>query len=212
MPKEKFDMFSLTEYQIREMATTMDSETLPSEVVEYLKMMEQARDWFYQMKSRKYCIQQTQTQYFLRTGNKLSDYYAQQIFENAINYFYADRKIRKESWRNIIAEKYLLAAQLCFDQNDLAGYRKFLNDVERLKRLNEKDDEGVDPKLLDRRVMVYVLSGKELGVPEVDRNELARMIDSYEINETMKIRIKRDAGSLPRKLFDLEIEDIEEEK
>jgi hypothetical protein len=125
-----------------------------------------------------------------------------------MNYYYADRTIRKEAWRNMLAEKYQIGAQLCLDRNDFEGHRKYMEAVERVLRLNEKDEDTVDPRLLDRRVFIYIVSGKELGIPEVNRTELARLIDTYDIREAQKVRIKREAGSLPRKLLDqMEVED-----
>jgi DNA-binding ferritin-like protein len=209
--RKKFEVMDITADQIRELATTMDCKTLPSEILEYIGLMEKARDWHYQMKSRLYVVKHLKLEYYAKTQEELSDYLARQIYDNAINYYYADRTIRKESWRNMLAEKYLISAQLCFQKGDYEGHRKFLESVERVMRLNEKDDDGTDPKLLDRRTFVYVVSGKELGVPEVDRHELARIIDGYDIRESMKVKVKREAGSLPRKLFDrMEVEDAQE--
>lgn len=202
MTRSKIDVLSLNDIQIRELTTTMDCKSLPSEVTEYISLMEKARDWHYQMKSRLYCVKQLKAVYWSAHMEELSDYLARQIYDNAINYFYANCAIRKESWRNMLAEKYMMAAQLCLDKNDMEGYRKFLNDVERIKKLNEKDDEGVDPKLLDRRTFVYIVSGKDLGIPTVDRGALARIIDGYDIREHQKVKVKRDAGVLPRRLFE----------
>jgi len=210
----KIDILALTESQIREMATTMDCKSLPQEVLDYLGLMEKARDWHYQMKSRLYCVRNLQVAYYAKFKEELSDFRARQIYDDSMNYFYSDRDIRKESWRNMLAERYFTGAQICYDKNDMDGYRRFLNDVERIKKLSENDDEGVDPRLLDRRTFVYIISGKDLGIPEVDRNELARMIDGYDIKESMKVKIKREAGSLPRKLFEREgdVEDVQEIK
>ena len=209
--RKKFEVTDITAEQIRELATTMDCRSLPTEILEYIGLMEKARDWHYQMKSRLYVVKHLKVEYFMKTQEELSDYLARQIYDNAMNYYYADRTIRKESWRNMLAEKYLITAQLCFDKSDYEGHRKALEAVERVMRLNEKDEDGTDPKLLDRRTFVYVVSGKELGVPEVDRHELARLIDGYDIKESMKVKVKREAGSLPRKLFDrMEIEDVTE--
>lgn len=210
MARTKFDIMALNDVQIRELASTMDCKSLPTEVTEYISLMEKARDWHYQMKSRLFCVKQLKAVYWATHHEELSDYLARQIYDNAINYFYANSTIRKESWRNMLAEKYLMAAQLCFDKGDLEGYRKCLNDVERIKKLNEKDEEGIDPKLLDRRTFVYVVSGKDLGIPQVDRTELAKIIDGYDIREHQKVRVKREAGVLPRKLFDeQDITDVE---
>ena len=200
--KSKIDISALTEAQVREIVTTMDCKSLPTEVVEYIGLMEKARDWHYQMKSRGFVIKHLKTEYFIKFKEELSDHMAQQVYANAMNYYYADRTIRKESWRNMLAEKYLLSAQLCFSKNDYEGQRKFLEAVERVMRLNEKDDEGIDPKLLDRRTFVYVISGKELGIPEVDRKELAKLIDGYDLRESLKTRVKREAGVLTRRLFE----------
>jgi DNA-binding ferritin-like protein len=206
----KFDVMKITVEQLREMATTMDCKSLPPELVEYMGYMEKARDWHYQMKSRLFVTKHLKLEYLAKNNETLSDYLARQIYDNAMNYYYADRTIRKESWRNMLAEKYQIAAQLCFDKNDLEGHRKFLEAVERVMRLNEADEDNIDPKLLDRRPFVYVVSGKDLGIPEVDRWELARQIDTYDIKESMKVRLKREAGSLPRKLFDqMEVEDVD---
>jgi len=208
--RKKFEIADITVEQIRELATTMDCHSLPTEVIEYISLMEKARDWHYQMKSRLYVVKHLKLEYFAKNSEDLSDYLARQIYDNAINYYYADRTIRKESWRNMLAEKYMILAQLCFNKNDYEGHRKYLESVERVMRLNEKDEDNTDPKLLDRRIFVYVVSGKELGVPEVDRHELARMIDGYDIRESMKVKVKREAGSLPRKLFDrMEVEDVQ---
>lgn len=206
----KMEVMNITADQIKEMVTTMDCKSLPTEMVEYLGYMEKARDWHYKMKSKLYVIRHLQTEYYLKNREELSDYMARQIYDNAMNYYYADRNIRKDSWRNMLAEKYLISAQLCFNKCDYEGERKCHEAVERVLRLNEKDDDGVDPKLLDRRTFVYVVSGKDLGVPEVDRNELAKIIDKYDIKESQKVKIKREAGSLPRRLFEnAEVEDVE---
>lgn len=206
------DIENITVEQLKEMATTMDCKTLPTEIIEYLGMMEKARDWHYQMKSKLFVIRQLQFEYQRKNQEKLSDYLARQIYDNAMNYYYADRTIRKESWRNMLAEKYLMISQLCFDKDDYDGYRKSLEAVERIMKLSENDNEGVDSKLLDRRTFVYVVNSKELGVPDIDRHELGRLIDGYDIREFQKIRVKREAGSLPRKLFEnMDVVDVEVE-
>lgn len=210
MARNKVDVMALTADQIKEMALTMDCKSLPTEVVEYIGLMEKARDWHYQLKSRLYVIKHLKLEYFAKNREELSDYHARQIYDNAINYYYADRTIRKEAWRNMLAEKYQVCAQLCFDRNDFEGHRKYLEAIERVMRLNEKEEDTVDPRLLDRRVFIYVVSGKELGIPEVDRQELARLIDNYDIREHQKVKIKREAGSLPRKLLDqMEVQDAQ---
>ena len=210
MARVKMELMNITPEQIKEMVTTMDCKSLPTEMVEYLGYMEKARDWHYKMHSRLFVVRHLQLEYFAKNGEEMSDFIARQIYDNAMNYYYADRTIRKDSWRNMLAEKYLIAAQLCFNKTDYEGERKCLESVERVLRLNEKDDDGVDPKLLDRRIFVYVVSGKDLGVPEVDRNELAKLIDTYDIKESMKVKVKREAGSLPRRLFEnVEVEDLE---
>jgi hypothetical protein len=207
----RFELMDITADQIKEMALTMDCKTLPSEVVEYIGLMEKARDWHYQMKSRLAVIKHLKTEYFAKFKEELSDYHARMIYENAMNYYYADRIMRKESWRNMLAERYMLAGQLCYNKNDMEGYRKFMEAVERIMGLDERDDDIIDHQLLDRRTFVYIVSGKELGIPEVDRNELAQIIDGYDIRENMKVKVKREAGVLPRKLFDqMDVEDAQE--
>ena len=104
--RTKIEVMDITADQIRELATTMDCKTLPTEILEYIGLMEKARDWHYQMKSRLFVVKHLKLQYYAKTKEELSDYLARQIYDNAMNYYYADRTIRNDSWRNMLAEKY----------------------------------------------------------------------------------------------------------
>jgi CRISPR/Cas system CSM-associated protein Csm2 small subunit len=203
-----FDITKISVAQIQDMVTTMDCKSLPDDVVQYIQLMEKARDWHYQMKSRLYVTRHLQAEYYVETHEELSDYLARRIFDDAINYYYADNRIRKDSWRNLLAEKYMIAAQLCFERHQMGEYRKFLESFERVKKLNDTEDTGIDPKLLDRRPHVYVVTTEELGVPAVNRMALRKMIDGYDIRENEKAKIKREAGILPRRLLDIQDAEI----
>src|SRR5665648_495832 len=93
---------NITADQIKGMVTRRDCKSLPSEMVECLRYRERARDWHYKMKSRLYVGRHLQTEYYAKNEEELSDYLARQIYDNAMNYYYADRTIRKDSWRNML--------------------------------------------------------------------------------------------------------------
>ena len=48
-----------------------------------------------------------------------------------------------------------------------------------------------------KEIKVYDLTGKLLGLPNIDRNEVAALIDRLDINETERERIRVDAGVKP---------------
>ncbi|MFB9055065.1 hypothetical protein ACFFVB_18435 [Formosa undariae] len=143
---------------------------------------------------------------------KLSRYLASNIYNDAMEYFYADKQISSDAWRNIIAQymqkNYLLAIQLAKDPKDIGTANKILIDMAKTLRLDQPDPVEVDQKAYTQPFKMYSVDAKFLGIPEINRTDLKNLIDGLpEISEREKLRLHQEANTLPVKLFLDEHED-----
>ena len=60
--------------------------------------------------------------------------------------------------------------------------------------LDQPDIQELPPDLLDRRTIIYHPDAKKLGIEEVQRTPLGKMIDEWDLDEAQKRKIKRDAN------------------
>jgi hypothetical protein len=66
-------------------------------------------------------------------------------------------------------------------------------DAANLRGVNKDKEDPLPDGLLDRRIIVYVMDPEKLGIPKVDRRELAEFIDSIDITESEKLKLRKDA-------------------
>jgi hypothetical protein len=136
----------------------------------------------------------------------LSRYLATNIYNDAIEYFYADNQISKDAWRNIIAQdmrkNYILAIQLAKDTKDVSSANKILLELAKTLRLDQPDPIEPDEHDYLPPFKMYTMDAAALGMPKIDRRVLAKQIDSYpELSEKERTRLKQEAAILPIKLF-----------
>ena len=66
-------------------------------------------------------------------------------------------------------------------------------DAANLRGVNKDQHNIIPPALLDRRRIVYTMDIEKLGIPKVNKYELAAFIDNLDISEKEKSRLKREA-------------------
>ena len=76
-------------------------------------------------------------------------------------------------------------------------YRRMMESAYKFKQLDMPDPEEPDDKDRHKEIKVYELTGKHLGLPNIDRNKVADLIDNLNVGEEQKERLKRDAGVNP---------------
>lgn len=142
----------------------------------------------------------------------LSRYLATNIYNDAMEYFYSDKQISKDAWRNMIAQymqkNYILAIQLAKDAKEVVSANKILLEMAKTLRLDQPDDIQIDEAAYTQPFKMYSVDAKFLGLPEINRSDLAKLIDELpELSEKDRLRIKQEANVLPTKLFLDEHED-----
>lgn len=174
--------------------------TLPEHMAVYLKWMEIAHDWFYKFKTRTWVMRYLMANCKDADGTPVSYYMAEKIFNDMMVFFYADKNFKKNSWLRYLAERIEMGAAMALEDNDFEAYGRNLERAAKVIGMMQVEKANVDPRLLDRRPRFFVTDAKALGVPEINRFELARQIDEMEITEAEKQRAKQDLGVEERSL------------
>lgn len=127
---------------------------------------------------------------------------AYRMIEEAINLFYFDDGVTRQAWRNLMFEEMRNAALAILktdgiSTDDLETYRRLMESAYKFKQLDKPDPETAPETQTQREIKVYELDGKRLGLPNVNRQEVAALIDNLNLNQREKDRLKTDAGIKP---------------
>lgn len=175
------------------------SSLIDPEMEAYLEKLEIVRSMYSKYKSRRFIIN-TLLKLF-----PICEKQAYIIFNDALNFFYANNDVRKEAWRNIYAEKFENAAQVCWEQGNMEGYRRNLESAMKARGVMEPDLPELPKDFYDKRVIIYQMDPKMVGLEKVNRVELAKMIDSFkDVSEKDKNRLYQDAGIIDVEFFEVE--------
>src|SRR5690606_10692549 len=63
----------------------------------------------------------------------------------------------------------------------------------KLRGLDQPDPEKLPPEAFRRPIRVFSLDTTDIGMPALNRNQIARQIDALEIPESDKSRLRKDA-------------------
>jgi hypothetical protein len=187
--------------QIESLIENSKKTGIPQEVADYLNVLEMARDWHYKNSSKKFIIDHLRAVVKDKKGKPISEYLCNKIYCDALNFFYLNNTVRKQTYRNLYAERLELAAQVAWQQQDMEAYGRNIERAAKMRQLDLEDKEQIPEKLKKRAPVIYTLNPKDVGVEEVPRYELAKIIDELDIPEREKGRAKRDAGIEERDLM-----------
>lgn len=125
---------------------------------------------------------------------------ARGMYYEAINLFFADDNIENRAHRNMIFENLMKAAQAVLlsskSSKDLEIYGNLQIQAWKVKQL-DKEDQIKRQELKEKPIKVYTTDADLIGIPMIDRKELATQIDAIpDISERERTRLKRDAQAI----------------
>jgi len=174
------------------------SEQLPKEAAQYLEYMEIARGQLSTGRGKTAVVKLlTEKPY------SLSRYKAGQVFTDAMNFFYLDNQIKAEAWANYYAAKKERAADallpLIATAKDHDSYQKAISDAAKLRLEYRAKEHNLPDEIFKKPVRIYTadVEIKGEGHKKVSRQELARLIDNYDVPESDRQRILAEAGVEP---------------
>lgn len=185
---------------------------VPEEIMYYLELLEK----IYSMMRRidKFGSREVIVKHLIVSekakGNEISKYKATQLYYDTLEYFYADTKVSKEAYRNMLAdklEKILNVALVTYsDAGDLKNIAALSKELRLLKQLDKED-----PKIEEENrkpLTVFSINPEDVGIESIDRKELIEFVDNIpNMNEKMREKVLQDASIKMPKLLQNEQED-----
>lgn len=174
----------------------------PVGVAEYLELLDKVRGML--IRFDKYPNDNLIVKTLVIT-DKLSQYKAKQVINEAREFFYCDQKVSIEAWQNIYAEKMdkliNLAMMTAKDVKDIGAIGKLIKDAYEIRGGGKEVKEELPAELFTPKWVVYTSDAEALGLPKVDRNRIKQFIDEKvpELTESEKNRLYQEADILPFK-------------
>lgn len=123
---------------------------------------------------------------------------ASNMYAEAIEMFFANRKVSKEAMRAKMADQYdtlyVLAMQNARTTKDFEIAAGILSSKAKVLRLEQDDPQQLPAENYSKQFRVLSLSPEVIGLPRANRDELARQIDGIVAPEAVKKRLRVDAG------------------
>ncbi|WP_303208604.1 hypothetical protein [Bacteroides oleiciplenus] len=131
---------------------------------------------------------------------------ARKMYSEAINLFYLNDTIENDAHRNLMYDNLMKAAQVVLqnavNSKDMEVYGNLNIQAAKIKQLDKPDP--VKPKEIDEKpIKIYDLNPEAVGLDAANRQILAAQIDSVDLPEREKIRLKRDAN-----IVDIDFEEM----
>ena len=131
---------------------------------------------------------------------------ARKMYSEAINLFYLNDTIENNAQRNMMFDNLMKAAQVVLQNavssKDMEVYGNLNIQAAKIKQLDKPDP--VKPKEIDEKpIKIYDLNPEAVGLDAANRQILAAQIDSVDLPEREKVRLKRDAN-----IVDIDFEEM----
>ena len=139
---------------------------------------------------------------------------AADIYSEAVELFFCNRKVSKEAMRNKMADQfdtlYVAARDAAKTSKDYAVAADILANKARALQLDKDDPAKLPAEIYQPMFRLLSATPESIGLPAANRDELERQIDTVVAPESVKRRLRTDAG-----IVDLDIvkylEDAKEE-
>lgn len=145
---------------------------------------------------------------------KLKHQRASEMYDESINLFYGNRNINKKALRHKYAERLENAANVVASNaetsRDWEVYGNLMKQAATMQELDKPDVEKLPKEMYMPPVKIYTLDPDTVGLPSINRNELAAEIDALEQPESVKSSLRQDAMIDPIDLV-AKLDKIEEE-
>jgi hypothetical protein len=190
---------------IEEYFTKGESESLPEELIRYLDLMQlmAGRLLRWDTGTRKNHIN-----FFASEPYKLTKYKAEQLYHNTIEFFYIEKETSLEAFGNYYAQRLESLAnatvQMATDEKALKVAGQLLKDAMEMRARYRPAEAAYPEELFGKKTVIYSDNKKLMGEESQDRREIARLIDSWEVPEKERLRLRSEAGiDKPKLILDV---------
>ena len=165
-----------------------NSANLTTLQIEFIEQIDYIRGLFLRWNSKPFIINAVRLKW-----PKLSRNQVVKLYNDSINFFYLDNEIKVEAWRNIYAEKLDSLATLAVEINDIEQARRCLVEAADIRGVKKDKPQQLPEHVLERQPVFYTMDVEKLGLPKINRYELAAFIDNLDLTSMEKLKLKRDS-------------------
>lgn len=185
---------------IYEYLATGALETANPEIVRYLDLLDKVRSMY--LRLDEFGHKDLIVKHLIKVEG-LSRYLANNIYNDAMEYFYCDKQISNESWGNILAEAsrkdYIMAIQLAKTTADVVNASKIHLQIYKLKGLDKPEPMKVPESAFQQPFKMYSIDTEFLGLPKKNKAEIKAALEKFpEISERVMLRLEEEAALLPQ--------------
>ena len=186
-----------------------DRSKAPPEIIEYLELMDKIRGM--SLRIDRYGGKDAIVNHLIKVEG-LSRYLANKIYNQAMEYFYADEDLSRDAWLNRIIDKMeksvSLAQMLVKDVSDQQKVHNMLKDLRDTVIIARPEKSELPQGAYDRPTKIYTLSMEDLGRVPQPKKELRDFIMNLpEVSEKVKQMALQEALLEPMQIFPDENED-----
>lgn len=122
---------------------------------------------------------------------------AREMMDEATNIFYGNKNIEKKALRfkyaEMLEEMAILAKQNAKTNRDLEVAGELIAKAAKMQELDKEDLPVLPREVYQPAVRIFTLDPERVGIPGINRNELAAQIEELNISELTKKRLRYDA-------------------
>lgn len=123
---------------------------------------------------------------------------ASELYSEAMELFYCNRKVSKEAMRNKIADQfdtlYIAARNSAKDTRDYERAANILVNKARALQLDREDPVKLPAEVYQPMYRLLSMTPESIGLPPANRDALEKQIDEVLVPDSVKKRLKIDAG------------------
>jgi len=178
------------DYELLQQAVSSGkSKALSPELNSYLDILDVARSMYAKYQSKRAIINTLMAPVY-----GYSRYEANLIFNDSLNFFYANNEVKKQAWKNFYADRCDELALLAIEKDEFENARRLIKDAATYRGLFDEDKDELPADMFRRSLVIYTMDPQDVGIQRESRSKLAQFIDSLdEITEEEKSKLKRDA-------------------
>lgn len=181
----------------------------PQKIIDYLQLLDEVRGMIYRFDI--YGSKDGVIGHLVKIKG-LTQYKANLVYNETIQYFYVDVEVSKKAWLNFYADKMDRVVNFAISQmkdtSDATKVIKSLIDIAAHREVHIPDKEELHENFYEKPVNLMTLDPTIFEFGAANRKGLEQFIDTIpDLTEKEKIRIKQEARILPLKIFPDEQED-----
>lgn len=197
--KKDFDINDITLDHVYQFIETGDALNAPPEIVQYLEILSAVHTMSLRIDiygSREMVLKDLMVRYGVTHGK------ASTLYNEAIEYFYAEKEVSKKSlgnfYANVIDKVINFSLLIMKDTADAKRIADMVKVSAELRGVFEEQEQEIPKEMFRKPFVIYSTSFEELGLQPTNRKKLQEQIDKIEgLTEKEKEKLYQDADIIP---------------